>query len=373
MMANTSSLLKWVDNLVGPILCRTLGWLHFKLNPDHYPSPIDTRAIRHVLLIRPGGMGDMVNLLPMLHQLQHLLPHARLTIVCERRNRAILALMNITAEVLVYDSFRPTFLSTLVRGQFDLVIDTEQFHHFSAIFSLMSRAPIRIGFNINPRRNALYTHLVPYSPDDSETRQFARLIQPLFPASTDARLQGVMAGLVTDIPADYSHLRLSRYVAIHAGSSSPYKHWEADKFVDLCMHLSQEMHIHPVLVGGRQDLAVSEPILHRLTARGITVTSTVGRVSIEETTAVLQHAAAFVGLDSGLAHIAVALNRPTVVLFGPTDPRKWGTDSGQHKVISRSVPCSPCALFGYFRPCTTFACMRLISSDDVLAALRKVL
>lgn len=323
----------------------------------------------------------MMVMLPVLSHLATHLRHAHLTVVCERRNRAVLTMARFNGDVLTYDTMSPAFLLKLTRGHYDLVIDSEQFHHFSAIFSLLSHAPIRIGFNINPRRNPLYSHLVPYSPNQSELEQFMSLLHPLPIPRSSRGLQGSLDGVTGAIPGRLATLLYQnadstlhqRYVAIHAGSSSPYKHWEESKFVDMCTILIRDMHIQPVLVGGPDDTIVARNITTALNSRGLNTLSVVGQLSLEETSLAIHHAAAFVGLDSGLAHIAVALNRPTVVLFGPTDPVKWGTDGGHHKVIYKAVPCSPCAIFGYFRPCSTFACMKLITTADVVNALKQVL
>jgi ADP-heptose:LPS heptosyltransferase len=374
-------ILKALDNTLGPVLCRILGQIHFHLYPAHYPAPLDIQAVRKILVIRPGGIGDMMVMLPILSHLGSHLPHAQITIVCERRNRSVLTIAGFRGHVLTYDAFASGFLLALARGDYDMVIDSEQFHHFSAIFALISRAPIRIGFNINPRRNPLYTHLVPYSPNQSEFEQFMNLLSPLPIPKTNRAMQGSLENYMGSIPdnllqklAPDSHSpRIKRYVAIHPGSSSPYKHWEASKFTELCTILFQDMNILPVLIGGSEDTAFSAGIVEAMSLKNIPLFTAVGQLSLEKTTAVIQHASAFVGLDSGLAHIAVALKRPTVVLFGPTDPVKWGTDDGHHKIIYKAVPCSPCAIFGYFRPCNTFACMKLITTDDVIRALRKVL
>lgn len=101
--------------------------------------------------------------------------------------------------------------------------------------------------------------------------------------------------------------------------------------------------------------------------------SLAGGLSLAETAAVIRAAGLFIGGDSGLGHLAVALGTPTVLLFGPSDHQKWGHAGVRHAVIRRPVACAPCFIFGYHRPCRTIACMRGITVDQVVAAARQLL
>jgi ADP-heptose:LPS heptosyltransferase len=71
--------------------------------------------------------------------------------------------------------------------------------------------------------------------------------------------------------------------------------------------------------------------------------------------------------------VAVALGTPTVVLFGATDPRKWGVSDERHAVVARPLPCSPCCIFGYNKPCRHVACMNGIDADTVIESCDRVI
>ena len=375
---NRTDLFKTLDALVGAPLCRVMAWLP-SLAKDGGSTP-DTRpeTVRRILLIRPGGMGDMVLLLPAVRLLQQRFPSAELTLVCERRNLDVLRLAQLDRCALLYDSNPLRFLRQLLRARYDVAVDSEQFHHFSAVFALLSRARVRIGFKINPLRNPLYTHLVNYAPDGPEGSEFLRLLGPLGIRSETPPMSRLATGAPPEFPAavrDEIARTASRggLVVIHPGASTGYKHWPAKSFVELALRLDRDLSLLPVFAGDAGDRPSAERIREAVGRAGGRALSFAGRLSLAETAAVLRRARLFVGTDSGLAHLAVALEAPTVVLFGPSDAKKWGATDARHAVVQKDLPCAPCFIFGYHKPCRSVACMQQISVDDVLEACRRVL
>jgi len=91
-----------------------------------------------------------------------------------------------------------------------------------------------------------------------------------------------------------------------------------------------------------------------------------GLTDVAEAAAVIEKAAIFVSNDSGLMHLAAALKRPQVALFGSTSPEATGPLNPRARVISRNLPCSPCLK----RTCPQghYRCLREISVEEVLTA-----
>jgi hypothetical protein len=115
-----------------------------------------------------------------------------------------------------------------------------------------------------------------------------------------------VAALRRDLP--------DRFLAVHPGSGSPSKRWPADRFAQTLDALDVDRFL---LVEGPAD-AEAAGVLHTrggaVAARGL-APRLLG--------ALLAEAAAFVGNDSGVTHLAAAWGAPTVALFGPTDPAVW--------------------------------------------------
>ena len=353
---------KLIDATVGAALCWVVGRLRYLLrfDPSVPPDPA-AQPVRRVLVIRPGGLGDMVLLLPTLRVLRERFPAAAVDVVCERRNAAVLRLAALADRIWCYDSSPLASLWGLRRAHYDVVLDSEQFHHISALMALLSRAPVRIGFKINPGRNPLYTHLITYEPDGWEAGQFMRLLAPLGIAGVVPVVEG---SLRVDGVAHPSPGR----IVVHAGATTRYKQWDRARWSELVRRLAAQSSGPILLVGGPADRAAAAWIAERA---GVPVENAAGRLSLKETAHLLAGASLFVGGDSGLAHLAVALDTPTVVLFGPSDSRKWGAHGPRHAVVRHELACAPCAIFGYHKLCHSIACMDGITVEEVAEACSK--
>ena len=167
---NQINLLKLFDRTVGKALSLLL------------PRLSKHREVLHekqgrILIIRPGGIGDAVLLLPAINALKREFPDLKIDILSEKRNTGIFGLSENIDRIYLYDKGFD-FIRSL-GNRYDVVIDTEQWHRLSAVAAYLNRAPVRIGFDTNERRR-LFTHRIPYSHNDYEVFSFFHLIEPLF-------------------------------------------------------------------------------------------------------------------------------------------------------------------------------------------------
>lgn len=370
--------MKVVDATAGELLCRLLARFYALKEEGTAPGLPDPNAVRRVLLIRPGGMGDMIVLLPTLSLLRQRFPSASIDIICETRNLGVLKLAGLEGAARPYDAQPVRLISRLMRTRYDLAIDTEQFHHFSAVFAALSRAPVRVGFKINPLRNPLYTHLVNYAPDGPEVEQFMRLLVPLGIQDGSPHLAGLLSHFRASLPASTERDLAAvapggAFVVLHPGTSSRFKEWRPERFSELALRLYREHSLAAVVVGDRRDVPLGDRISAACREGGCPVLSVQGKLNLEGTASVIKRARLFVGTDSGLGHLALALGRPTTILFGPSDALKWGQDDATHATVKADLPCSPCFIFGYHKPCRSVACMAQLTVESVMQACRRVL
>ncbi len=364
-----AELLKRIDEDLGPLFCRAFARPQTAVR---YPIPESLEG--PVLVIRPGGVGDAVMLLPMLSALRTLLPGRPVEVLCESRNREVFRLADPSLALLTYDKDPLHVLRRLRTARYALVLDTEQYHHFSAILAAWTRAPIRTGFKINTRRNALYTHLVSYDLDGPEDVQFGRLATAAAGGGAPLALSprhGILAGArLPAIPEPWAEAltRQKPFAAVHVGGSAPCKRWSASRFASLCDRLGAESGLCPVLIGGSADRRIADAVASQCHE---TPVNACGALSLAQSAAVCRTAAVFIGPDSGIAHLALALGTPVVALFGPSDPLKWGPGA-PGRVVRFPVPCGPCAIFGYNKPCRIHACMAGITVGAVLEAVRDI-
>jgi len=320
-----------------------------------------------LLLIRPGGIGDAVLLIPAICTFKEAFPDSEVTVLAERRNGAVFELCPHVGRVALYD--RPGSLLTAMRRRYDLVIDTEQWHRLSAVVARLVRSNQKIGFGTNERQR-LFNVSVPYAHEDYERDSFLRLLEPvgIGAADTDYPFLSVPAPLPGQAQEMLTPLAGRPFVALFPGASIPERRWGVEKFRALAAKLNARG-LQVVVVGGGQDRAAAERIL--VGCRGLNLA---GQASLAETAAVLQRSRLLVSGDSGVLHLAVGLDVPTVSLFGPGIAAKWAPRGDKHIVLNKQLHCSPCTRFGYTPPCPIGGrCIQQITVDEVAQAVAALL
>jgi heptosyltransferase-2 len=144
------------------------------------------------------------------------------------------------------------------------------------------------------------------------------------------------------------------YVVLCPGAEyGPAKRWPY--FAELAARLDEPA----VLLGSAND---------RDAAQGVGGTDLVGRTTLDEAIALIAGARAVVSNDSGLMHVAAALGRPQVALYGSSSPLHTPPANAAARVLWLHVDCSPC----YQRECPLghFKCMREMSAEMVFSELK---
>lgn len=147
-----------------------------------------------------------------------------------------------------------------------------------------------------------------------------------------------------------------RYAVLCPGAEyGPAKRWPY--FVEL----SKRLDLPAVVLGSAKDLEAS---------KGINGTSLVGKTTLDEAIALIAGADFTVSNDSGLMHVAAALGRPQVALFGSSSPEQTPPQSPAARVLWLHIECSPC----YQRECPLghFRCMREMGVAMVLDQLKTI-
>ncbi len=162
-------------------------------------------------------------------------------------------------------------------------------------------------------------------------------------------------------------------IAIMPSSRWPGKEWSVDSWVDLCQRLKAPI----VVVGATQD-ASSVAVLARLKKLGIEVESklSVGP-SLASAVGGLQESKVLVTVDTGLSHLAEAIDIPVVVLFGPThEDTGFGPRKRESLSVGADLWCRPCSKDGTacFRIADErYLCMKTITPIQVQRAIKAVL
>jgi ADP-heptose:LPS heptosyltransferase len=330
------------------------------------PSPVqhDLDKSSHdrlqLLIIRPGGIGDAVLLMPALLAVKRSIPESTIDILAERRNSAVFSLCPDINRVYHYD--KPKELLGVIHGRYDIVIDTEQWHSLSAVVARFVGAPRSIGYATNERKK-MFTDPIPYSQDDYEVKSFLNLIAPIagtapvdedlpflaIPEHSARKTKNMLKGFET------------RQISIFPGSSINERKWSTVRFHKTA-RLLREKGYGIVVVGGNDDVRAGEEIVSGLQG----AMNLCGKLSLPETAAVLKESALLITGDSGIMHIGYGLGIRVLALFGPGREKKWAPRGKNCRMINKQLPCSPCTTFGYTPKCRNNAlCMSSISAEEV--------
>lgn len=352
--------LKNIDKFIGNFLIRC------------FPGPSGRKIPRSpdkFLFIRPGGIGDAVLLIPALRAVASTFTNSRIDILAETRNSEIFNLCDCIAHIYNYD--HPAEFAACIKGKYDVIIDTEQWHRLSAIVTRIVHSKSKIGFSTNNRARA-FSYYVDYSHADYEALSFFNLLAPLgisTPREINVPFLDLPAKAVSRAKNLLGLLYEQDFIVIFPGASIRERRWSVENFADLAECLNKQEKISIVVVGGKEDRYTGEQILQNI--KGLNLA---GRTNLAETAAIIDQTSVLISGDSGVLHIAVGLNVPTVSLFGPGIADKWAPKGNHHIVINRRLHCSPCTRFGNTRPCSKNApCIQEITMQKVFAAVKSLL
>jgi len=129
-------------------------------------------------------------------------------------------------------------------------------------------------------------------------------------------------------------------VAMAVGSVAPARRWFPQRFAEIARRIQQDKKGQIVLLGSASDVPVADIVARQI---GSGVVNFTGKTSLEQLKSVLSQSDLVVTNESGVMHVAWALNKPTVIIAGPSEPRltsPWG--SNIRLLQARELFCVPC-------------------------------
>jgi len=347
------------------------------------------RVFRRILIIKPSSPGDIIHALPVLHGLRTRYPDAHLAWLVATPFVNLIEADPALDEVVPFDRKRFGRLgrSMAVTGEFisfvrelrgrsyDLIIDLQGLFR-SGFLAYASGAAVRIGFAA-ARELAwtFYTHkIAPVGLDAhaadknyavAEMLGFAGVQMDFQIAVTqDDRQQA--GRLLEDAGVEPN----ARYAVLVPATRWETKCWPAERFGRLADAIRKRHRLDSVLVGGATDVEVADIAV---AASNSAAGNLCGKTTLRQLAALIDGASIVVTADSTPMHMAAALGRPLVALFGPTNPSRTGPYGRAPDVQRLRLDCSPCYL-RKLRQCSRgHACMQGLTVDDVLAAVNKKL
>ncbi|MBK5930312.1 glycosyltransferase family 9 protein [Halochromatium salexigens] len=338
---------------------------------------------QRLLLVRLSAIGDIIFASPLIASARRAHPRAHIAWLVQPECAPLLAhhpdldqviewplprwrrlwrerrLFGLVAEVIVA-------VKALRACRFDLAIDLQGLLK-SALPVRWSGAPERIGLGTREGGQWLMTQRIERGPNsDWISSEYRHLASSLGWPSDDFRLR-VSPGREAELAAEAliaAHGLDAGYAVICPFTTRPQKHWIDARWSALAARIHARFGLPTLMLGGPGDREAAQRI-----SRGPLV-DLVGATSLLSAAALIRRARCVVGVDTGLSHMGIAFERPTVLLFGSTCPYTE-TGSAAARVLYHPRHCSPCRR----RPICdgAFTCMREIQLDEVMATLVELL
>jgi ADP-heptose:LPS heptosyltransferase len=348
------------------------------------PSPdlIDLQSMRRIAVFRALYLGDLLLSIPALRALRAACPAAEIVFVGLPWAREFLERFGYTdgfvefpgypgIKEVPYDPERTAaFMRRIEAEPFDLAIQLHGDGSISNAFVSELGARWSVGF-VRPGAPCPLTVGVPYPGDDAhELLKQLALLDAIGVPSRGTALELPLR------PEDFDELRGDLgddtiedgpIIAIHPGSKAPSRRWSPDRYAALADALVDEFGARIVLTGGEAERPLAAYVESSMRRPALNL---VGKTSLGALGALLSCADLFVGNDTGPSHLAVAVDCPSVMLFGPGNIRRWQPlDQTRHAVLSSPADCSPCE---HWECPIDHRCFGRTSVERVLDAVRSL-
>ncbi len=330
---------------------------------------------RHILLIKPSSLGDIVHAMPAFSAIHRAYPKARLTWLVKREWAGLVERIDRVDRVWPVKSTLKGWLSqvSLLRAEhFDLVVDLQGLFRSAAI-GWLSGSPLLVGFT-NGREGSpcFYSRRVPVP--QSEMHAVDRYL--LVAKAVGAVESGAPEFRFRIPQTDYEEVdRLlsqsgvtpgTSWVALNVSARWPTKRWPAASFAEVADRLQQEGYGAVVMIGGPDERVDVAAVRAEMKAPVIDLA---GATPVGLLPALLSKASVLITNDSGPMHIAAAVGTPVVALFGPTSVARTGPYGLGHRVLTTELSCRPCLSRTCQNP-VQLECLTRISPEQVFAAVR---
>jgi heptosyltransferase-2 len=281
-------------------------------------------------------------------------------------------------EVIIYENKFDTptgvfRLARMLKGKkFDAAILLQNAIE-AAIIALAAGIPLRAGYD-SDARGLLLTHSVHRTGEIRKVHQidyYLEMVKSLGCVSVDREmhLEAKINPLdAQDILRKFIPETKKTIIGIAPGATyGPAKRWFPDRFAAVADKINENLSSQAILLGGKTDWKVAQEVQ---TLAHTQLMNLAGKTTLREAIYLISQCQLFISNDSGLMHIAGALNIPTIALFGSTNPVTTSPAGNKSIIVRREVPCSPCLK----ETCPTdFRCMKLISVEDVFEATHNLL
>lgn len=363
-----------------------------RMDPDE-PRPL-TQPLRRIAVLRALHLGDMLCAEPALRALRAAQPTAQITLIgLPWAQQFLRRYPRLVDELLVFgdddhlpapDDPRFIDVATAMRARsFDLVIQMQGDGSTSNALARAFGSPCA-GFH-PPDVAAPGPRHLPWDAAEGEVLRWLRLMRHLGATTTDTRIEFAIerADQIEAASLLDAHGVPPRYVCMHVGARLPSRRWPAARYARVAETLAA-LGWGVVLTGSAGEAPLTAAVVAELDGRrggrpALRISDLSGQTSLGGLAAVIAGAAALVCNDTGVSHVAAALQIPSVIIACGSDVRRWApVDRRRHRVLAHPVACRPCAApqcpydhacaHGISHEAVIDTCLELLSPENRRAA-----
>ncbi len=315
--------------------------------------------IKKILIVTLSNLGDVILTFPVIDTLIENFPAAEISLVVGPRSKILFDGNPRFKDIYIFNKKVSGFkhlawVMKLRQQTFDLVVDLRQ----SAIpFMIKARhkTPARaVKTNVHMRLNHLNRLKTVFDiPSDKAASRSS-----LYIADADKTyIEGLLKGSL--------HENFS-LIAVAPGAANHIKRWKAEGFAQVCDRLLEKKKTTVIFVGDANDKLTTAKIKEHMKLKALDFC---GQTTFGQLAYLLQKCAFVLVNDSAVMHLASYLDIPTVAIFGPTNPNKYGPWSSRSRIVRKDLFCSPCEKSG----CAYHhECMQQIESQEILHAIKEL-
>jgi ADP-heptose:LPS heptosyltransferase len=339
----------------------------------------------NVLVIRLRSIGDVVLTLPALTALHEWRPDLRIHMLVEPLCAPLVEGHPAIAEVIVLRKFWDA-VGQMRRRHFAIAFNMHG-GPTSAFLTRLSGAPVRVCW-AQRRFSSFYNVQVPIDfPVDGRTEMHTaehRLQQLLWAGLPEKPLPAAKVYVRPDA-AEFVRQRLAergiepgqRYAVLRPGAGQANKRWPVEHFATIALWLWEVHGIATVVNLGPGDEAIEPAVKqHFASIVNSSMNSAGGAIldslNLPGLVALLAGSCFFLGNDTGPTHIAAALGKKCVVVFGASDSKVWSPWKTEHRIVEHRFPCRECPRGSCESPASS-QCIQSIGVEEVREACEALL
>lgn len=338
---------------------------------------------RRIAVFRALQLGDLLQAIPALRAIRACFQEAEITLIglpwaksfAQRFHCYIDRFVEFAgfpgiSEVEVLPGRIAAFLEEQRAYNYDLAIQMHGSGRTSNGFILALGAKMTVGYYEGRCKEGL-TAGAPYPEDQHEIYRNLGLAKMLGCQDCDPRLEFPLC----DQDHKEAALLLSRlpypnrpWIGLHVGATASSRRWPSRYFATLADELTQKFKAQIILTGNSDEKAMVQAVQAKMKMQSLNLA---GETSLGGLAALMSQFDLFVSNDTGPAHIANALDIPSITIFGPVDYRRWAPlDQVRHPIVRHAVACSPCG----FSDCPIdHRCLRGVNPASVMSVAERLL